>query len=122
MLGKLLKHDFIAAWKVPVILDAALIVFGIMTAALIQAIPHMDSSLSMSLFTFSFFGSYYIGIIAANIVTLIFLVIRYYRNLYTAEGYLTFTLPVHTDLIVLSKVITGSVWMCLSYFSTVQVF
>lgn len=118
MLGKLLKHDFIATWKVPVILDAALIVLGIMTAGLTQTIPHLEGSFSMTLFTFSYLGFYYIGIIATNVVTLIFLVIRYYRNLYTSEGYLTFTLPVHTDLIVLSKVITGTVWLALCYFST----
>ena len=118
MLGKLLKHDFIATWKVPVALDAVLIALGILTALVIQTFPHVEDSFGMSLFMFSFIGVFYIGIIAANVVTLIYLVIRYYRNLYTAEGYLTFTLPVKTDMIVHSKVITGSVWLFLSYLCT----
>ena len=118
MLGKLLKHDFIATWKVPVTLDAVLIVLGIITAFMVQSIRHVGESFGMSLFMFSFFGVFYIGIIAANLVTLIYLVIRYYRNLYTSEGYLTFTLPVKTDMIVHSKVITGSVWVFLSYLCT----
>ena len=118
MLGKLLKHDFIATWKVPTALDAVLIVLGILTAVMIQVVPHVEDSFGMSMFMFSFVGLYYIGIIAANIVTIIYLVIRYYRNLYTSEGYLTFTLPVKTDMIIHSKVITGSVWLFLSYLST----
>ncbi len=118
MLGKLLKHEFTATWKVPVALDAVLIVLGIFTAIMVQSIQHVGESFGMTLFMFSFFGVFYIGIIAANIVTLIYLVIRYYKNLYTSEGYLTFTLPVKTDLLVHSKVITGSVWMFLSYLCT----
>ena len=118
MLGKLLKHDFIATWKVPVSLDAALILMGILSAVMVQTIPYFGESFGTSVFIFSFFGLYYIGIIAANIVILIYLVMRYYRNLYTSEGYLTFTLPVKTDMIVHSKVITGSVWLFLSYLCT----
>ncbi|MCR5591736.1 MAG: hypothetical protein K6F73_09430 [Lachnospiraceae bacterium] len=116
MLGKLLKHDFIATWKVTVAIDALVIILGIMTAVVVQTIPHLEDSIGMSLFTFSFIGIFYIGIIAASIVTMIYLVVRYYRNLYTSEGYLTFTLPVKTDMIIHSKVITGSVWMLLNYF------
>ncbi len=118
MLRKLIKHDFIATWKVPVSLDAALIVLGILTAVVISTIPHTTESLGMSIFMFSFVGLYYIGIIAANVVTIIYLVIRYYKNLYTSEGYLTFTLPVKTDMIIHSKVITGAAWLFLSYVST----
>ena len=119
MLGKLIKHDLRATWKVAVSLDAVQIVLGIMTAIMIYFVPHVGESFGMGLFMFSFIGVFYIGIIAANIITLIFLVIRYYRNLYTSEGYLTFTLPVKTDMIIHSKVITGSIWMFLSYVCTI---
>ncbi|MCR5302310.1 MAG: hypothetical protein K6E49_07695 [Lachnospiraceae bacterium] len=118
MLGKLLKHDFIATWKVMVCIDVLLVVLGVLTALVIRTIPHVDDSFGMSMFMFSFVGVFYIGIIAANIVSLIYLVMRYYKNLYTSEGYLTFTLPVKTDMIIHSKVITGSVWMFLSYLFT----
>ena len=118
MLGKLLKHDFIATWKVMVAIDAVLVILGIATSVLIQAVPHVEESVGMSLFMFSFIGLFYVGLIAANVVTIIYLTIRYYRNLYTSEGYLTFTLPVKTDLVIHSKVITGTVWMFLTYFCT----
>ena len=119
MLGKLVKHDFIATWKLPAALDVLVIALGIMTGLLIQIIPHVEDSMGVGIFMLSFIGVFYIGIIAANVVTIILIVMRYYRNLYTAEGYLTFTLPVKTDMIVHSKVITGAVWMFLSYVSTI---
>ena len=118
MLGKLIKHDLKATWKVAVSLDAVLLLLGILTALMIQALPHVGESFGMGLFMFSFMGLFYIGIIAANLITLIYLVVRYYRNLYTSEGYLTFTLPVKSDNIFHSKVITGALWMFLSYLFT----
>lgn len=118
MLGKLLKHDLIATWKVPVALDAVLIALGIFAAATLGTIKHASESFGMSVFMFSVIGVFYIGIIAANIITMVYLVIRYYRNLYTSEGYLTFTLPVKTDMIVNSKVITGALWLFISYICT----
>jgi len=118
MLKKLLKHDFITTWKVPAAVYAVLIVLGLITAISVQGVNHFGESFGMSLLMFSAIGLFYIGIIAANITMLIYLVIRYYRSMYTSEGYLTFTLPVKTDMIFLSKVITGSVWMFLSYICT----
>lgn len=35
---------------------------------------------------------------------------RYYKNLFTDEGYLTFTLPVKEDTILISKTISGFLW------------
>ncbi|MCR5688047.1 MAG: hypothetical protein K6G58_08505 [Lachnospiraceae bacterium] len=118
MLGKLFKHDMIATWKVAVSIDLALIVLGILTGFVLHALPHVEESFGMGLMFVSFIGLFYIGVIAANIVTIIYMVMRYYRNLYTAEGYLTFTLPVKTDMIIHSKVLTGALWMFLSYLCT----
>ena len=119
MLGKLIKHDFAATWKVEASLDVVLILLGIMTGVMVHFIPNASESVGMSLFMFSFVGVFYMGIIAANVVTIIYLVVRYYRNLYTSEGYLMFTLPVKTDMLVHSKVVTGGVWVFLSYLCTV---
>lgn len=118
MLGKLLKYDFAATWKVTVGIDAGIIALGIITGIITAAVPHVEGSLGISLFMFAFVGLFYIGIIAANVGSIIYLVVRYYKSMYTAEGYLTFTLPVKTDNIVHSKVITGAVWIIASYLST----
>lgn len=119
MLSTLLKHEFSATWRVPVALEALLILLGIMGAVTIGYIPQAEDSMGTSILLFVFMALYYVGIIAANIVTIVYLVMRYYKNLYTSQGYLTFTLPVKTSSIITSKVITGSVWMLLAYICTI---
>ncbi len=119
MLSKLLKHEFTATWRVPVALDALLIVLGIMAHFVIKSIPLVEDSVGVYVILFSLIAIYYIGIIAANIIVQIFLVMRYYRNLYTSEGYLTFTLPVRTSHIINAKVINGYIWILLSGICTV---
>ena len=47
------------------------------------------------------------GISAFSFLYLILVVIRYYRNFFTDEGYLTFTLPVKRNQLLLSKFITS---------------
>ncbi|MBR5376997.1 MAG: hypothetical protein IK139_06920 [Lachnospiraceae bacterium] len=119
MLGKLIKHEFDATWRVPVALEAVLIVLGIMGAITLGNIPSVDDSVGVSIIMFLLTAIYYVGIIAANIVTMVYLVMRYYRNLYTSQGYLTFTLPVRTDQIITAKVVTGWVWMLLCFICTI---
>ena len=118
MLSRLLKHEFIATWRVPVALDAVLIVLGIIAHFTIRSIPYMKDSIALSILLVSLIGIYYIGLIAANVITLVYLVMRYYRNLYSQEGYLTFTLPVTTQQIINAKVISGYLWELLDVICT----
>ncbi|MBO4374764.1 MAG: hypothetical protein J5829_06625 [Lachnospiraceae bacterium] len=119
MLGKLIHHEFSATWKVPVALDALLIFLGAAGGFTLGNVPHMQDSIGVSIIMFLITVIYYVGIIAANIVTMVYLVMRYYKNLYTSQGYLTFTLPVRTDQIITAKVITGSVWMLFCFICTI---
>ena len=118
MLGKLIKHEFAATWRIPVALEILIIILGITASISISFIPHIEDSMGTSIIFFMLMGICYVGVIAANIVTIVYLVIRYYKNLYSPQGYLTFTLPVRTESIIITKVISGSVWMLLSYLST----
>ena len=119
MLSKLLKHEFAATWKPLAALDAALIFMGLVLHFVAGMLPDAEPSVGLAVVVFSFTAIFYITIIAANIVALVLLVMRYYKNLYTAEGYLTFTLPVSTNSVIATKAISGFVWMFLSYFCTI---
>ena len=119
MLSRLLKHEFSATWKVPVALDLLLIVLGVIGAISLGNIPSAKDSVGLAIMTFLLTAIYYVGIIAANIVTMVYLVMRYYKNLYTSQGYLTFTLPVRTDQIITSKAISGSFWMLCCFVCTI---
>ncbi len=56
-----------------------------------------------------------ITVIAALIFFLV--VIRFYRNLFSDEGYLTFSLPATVKQHVTAKTLSGATWMTLSFFS-----
>lgn len=57
-----------------------------------------------------FFGFSIFAIVSANFIAIFMIMQRYYKNLFTDEGYLTFTLPVKTREIILSKLICGILW------------
>lgn len=46
---------------------------------------------------------YYISLVVLIVLTILFMIIRFYHNLLTGEGYLMFTLPVSTKQLILSK-------------------
>lgn len=112
MLKKLLKYDLNAIWKLWVALSAALLGMAVFMSLLIRF--SIVSSLASSSSLFSLFlvlGSFVSGfgvIIAWSgilIVTPIMCYIRYFKNFFSDEGYLTFTLPVKRSTLYLSKVI-----------------
>ncbi len=51
--------------------------------------------------------TYVLGIIAVFAMTMVFTITRYYRNLFTSEGYLSFTLPVTPTQHILTKLSTA---------------
>lgn len=110
MLGKLLKHEWKTVWKVPVLLIAILMVISVM-AGLTFALPIWDSEwIGLPLSGVMMIIVYYIALIAVGIGITIYFAVRYYRNMFTDEGYLTHTLPVTTHQLLLNKVITMSAW------------
>ncbi|MCR4763137.1 MAG: hypothetical protein K5696_06375 [Lachnospiraceae bacterium] len=124
MLGKLIKHEFLATWRLMLLLDAVLAgigIFGFFVMGSIHNLEGLENNDALGWIVSSYvlwFILYMLGILAVNIGTLIFLMIRYYRNLYSTEGYLTFTLPVETADILHAKLITGYVWLFASGFLT----
>ena len=122
MLGKLIKHEFAATWRVMLVLSLILVGVGISClccfaglAAVIHNSPDYNSG-ALSFSVFSIVGFLLIASFAVFILVKIYLVIRYYKNLYTAEGYLTFTLPASTTQIISAKVIVGTLWTLLTMF------
>lgn len=114
MLGKLIKHEWLSTWKVP---TALCIYIGILTAlGCISFLSPMWQSehiiieliagLSVVLYMFSLF--------ALTITVFVYFVIRFYRNMYTNEGYLMHTLPVKPWELIFSKGLVFFIWSILS--------
>ena len=104
MVKKLIKHEFIAYSRSLLPIELALI--GI--AVVLRFIQFFENS---STGYAILFGSAVFAFVAAIIVCLVMTFIvsiqRYYKNLFKAEGYLTFTLPVSNHQLILSKLFSA---------------
>lgn len=110
MLGKLLKHEFIAMSRVLVPLHLFLILVTIigkvtLNLELVRYLPE--------LLNFLLLLTYILVIIVVPITTSIFVVVRFYKNMYTDEGYLMWTLPAKPWEHLVAKGCVASLWLLL---------
>lgn len=107
MLGKLIKHEWKAVGKVLAIMHVALILMAIIGKIMLsidvlrEAWPMWSALLCL----------YVISVIAVGVGTHIYLAMRFYKNMYTDEGYLSFTLPVKPWEHIFSKTLVSSIWI-----------
>ena len=114
MLGKLFKYEWKSFWKVPAAIN---LILGIITlvgiASLITPFWDIDSVvISMLMVTAILF--YVVAIFGGMIAVTVYTAVRFYRNIYTDEGYLTNTLPVTPRMIILSKLFVSSIWTAIT--------
>ena len=106
MLKKLLKHDFISIWRLALPIFA--IAAGIVLFAYTMCTINFDNPV-LRIFSTFLFPTGIIVIIVASVLAVALPVLHFYRSLMTGEGYLSFTLPVTTYQLVLSKLIVGTI-------------
>lgn len=113
MLGKLLKHDFKALFRNYGLLFIAL--FGVTFLYKLYLLLPRNIVLE---FTNSLMGVLYVVVILGCLFgTVVINIVRFYKNLVTDEGYLTFTLPVSSKQIIASKLISSLVMDILMAFA-----
>ncbi|WP_026523981.1 hypothetical protein [Butyrivibrio sp. MB2005] len=125
MLGKLIKHEFKATWKYFVAIDAIAIVVGFIAAIVGYGVAGNIDDLPATMIILLSLGlaGYVFALVSAAVLTTVLNVVRYYRSLYTAEGYLTFTLPATTTEILSAKMLVAIIWqfiMALSLFISIS--
>lgn len=125
MLGKLIKHETKATSRIFIPLYGALLILTVFTKLVMATFapdffseaavnnPVAEVILGVS------FTLYFILIVGICVMTLVMIIQRFYKNLFTDEGYLMFSLPVKTWELVLSKLLVGLLW---SAVCTVMIF
>lgn len=106
MLRKLLKYDFkavIKLWAIGALAVLVLSVGGGLCLQILQSDRPFHGMIDLAAILGAFLS--YIGILAFSILTFILLAVRFYKNFFTDEGYLTFTLPVKLHSLINSKLI-----------------
>ena len=129
MLGKLLKYDLKSVGRFWWI--AMITMIGASFSASVSMRIYLEMSFNQAYLSYlsnvaGFFMSlammalYLIFIISAVAMGICFLFVaisiyvRYYKHLFTDEGYLTFTLPVSRRQIYFSKLVNAGLWLLLS--------
>lgn len=115
MLGKLIKNEFRNTWKMMGIVSIAVLIMHL----LMHILETMNSSGNFRGIAFNvvhkiYSITYILGMISVNILIAVFMLSRYYRKVYSNEGYLTHTLPVKKWAITSSMLISGFIWSAIT--------
>ena len=122
MLGKLMKYEWKNIWKAGTLMLLGMLVVTVIGCVVLRMpggvvtglLDNNDINATQSWFVLSSFVAtlilYVIMLLASTWGMLIFLGIRFYRSMYTDEGYLSHTLPVTANQLFLSKVLVPGVW------------
>lgn len=116
MLKNLFKYEFKSTAKIMLILYAILIVTTAVGSVVLYSLDldQAGESKLASILSVSAIVLYILAIFAVLIVMYVYLCVHFYRTMYSAQGYLTHTLPVKALAPFHVKLITSFVWMFLS--------
>ncbi len=113
MLKHLLKYEWQATRKVLVIINAFTVIITILGLLTINTLDYELNPGAKSI-VILIFMLYYITILSVSFAMSIYCAVRFYRNLYTDEGYLMHTLPVTKRQLVISKLLIHSLCMLIT--------
>lgn len=117
MLGKLIKHEFKTTSKMILPLYLIIVVLTVFARITMQNMLANDNSfgdsVGMEIFSVLSIMAYILGLFAICVATFIYIIMRFYKNLFSNEGYLMHTLPVNSWQLLSSKVIVSFVWQLL---------
>ena len=121
MFGKLLKYEWRASKRLLGLLTLAALGAGVLGTVLVRLMTVAESVLEEDAVMVVGVSVLVVGIgflaltlVAYVIATQIWLAVRFYKNKYTDEGYLTFTLPVNSHEIFLSSLVNYILWTVIS--------
>lgn len=106
MLGKLIKHELAATGRLLLPMQGILLIISVVGWLLLN-LKVFDEHIEIGIIMLMF---YILFIYAIAIATNIYLAVRFYKNLFTDEGYLSFTLPVKPYMHLWSKGICMVIW------------
>lgn len=117
-----MKYEWKNIWKAGTLMLLGMLVVTVIGCVVLRMpggvvtglLDNNDMNATQSWFVLSSFVAtlilYVIMLLASTWGMLIFLGIRFYRSMYTDEGYLSHTLPVTANQLFLSKVLVSGVW------------
>lgn len=117
MTGKLIKYEFRSSIKLMALIWAAIIVSSVLFSlcgnafqrAVVGGSDPQVAGLFGEIVTFITGFMYFMSIMAMIVITLVLIVMRFYKGLFGSEGYLMNTLPVKPWQLITSKGVVAAV-------------
>lgn len=119
MLNKLIRHEWKNTWKIPTVIFSIFLALSTVCLIYFGLRPDAAEGVEVNLGEMFVFIAYTLAITAFSIFIQIYFAIRFYKNLYTDEGYLMHTLPVKPWMLIASKTVIATLWIYLSTLLTV---
>ncbi len=121
MLGKLMKYEWKATWKLLVPLNLFIVLMTILAYCTVQ-MSFFDSNSNLVIMTgIIVMMTYLLSMFVVAVGSVIYLIYRFYTSVYGDEGYLLHTLPVDKHHIIVAKALTSMAWVLMNavlvYFS-----
>jgi len=113
MLRKVLKYDLKSIWKIWTIAAISSLVVSLIFGFCIRTLDTIESSGNEFIFISCLLGVFVcvIGLAAFFLMGVILPIYRFYKNMFTDEAYLTLTLPVKRETLLVSKLINAIIWV-----------
>lgn len=114
MLGKLMKYEWKATWKLLLPMNAFIVLMSILVFIMVQ-MSFFDSYNGLVIMTGTvIIFTYILSMVIIAIGTFIYLIYRFYTSVYRDEGYLLHTLPLDKHHIIIAKALMSAAWMIIN--------
>lgn len=114
MLGKLIKYEWQATWKLLVPVNLLTLVTSFFTWITWRL--DVKGSLAMDMAAVMILLTYVLSLFMVLIGSAVYLVWHFYTSTYSDQGYLLHTLPVDKHHIIIAKVLVSTIWIIISMF------
>ncbi len=120
MLGRIIKHEIKASYKLIIILNVVMLITAIIGSFIFSIVANTDTPDDFTIF-FSTSVSimiYIFAILISVFGTQIYIAVRFYKSCFSHQGYLTFTLPLSPTQILNAKLFVGLIWTLVNFLLT----
>lgn len=113
MLTKLIFHEWKDTFKVPALLLTITVLLSAASLVYFSVADQASADIDLNVRNFVLYIAYILILSGLSMILTIYFAIRFYKNLYTDEGYLMHTLPVKPWMLIVSKLTIGTIWFYL---------
>ena len=113
MLTKLISHEWKDTFKVPALLLTITVLLSAASLVYFSVADQAAADIDLNVRNFVLYIAYILILSGLSMILTIYFAIRFYKNLYTDEGYLMHTLPVKPWMLIVSKLTIGTIWFYL---------